>query len=233
MKHRIFTIASFFVFIVFPIKSQDYLKGREFERFFTHVEKMPQSLKNDPSKIVEYLKIPTRNNYELVEIIYYWIANNISYDVDGYMNQEYNAVDGLTVLETRTSVCEGYASLFKLLCDCAHIECEIINGYGKGYSYDGKRAEKPNHAWNVVRLDSQWKLIDVTWGSGYVKMSNDTLVYRKLLNLRYLFTKPEGFIIEHFPADPGWQLLKSPITIDEFYSKAFDDKIKDIYLYLY
>jgi transglutaminase/protease-like cytokinesis protein 3 len=214
------------------LKSQDFLDWNEYKRLWSYVELTPKSIENNPVLIVDYLKKGVSNKRELIEIIYYWIANNISYDVEGYLNNDFGDVDGLSVLESRKSVCQGYAELFKLLCDNAKIECVIISGYAKGPSYSGLRIEKPNHSWNAVELDNQWKLIDVTWGSGYVEIIDDSLKFKKNLNLGYLFSKPDGFIIEHFPEDPKWQLLTTPISINEFYSKEMDDKIEYIYRFL-
>ena len=229
---RNIVILGFLILIQLTITSQDFLDWREYERLYKHVELMPENLKKDPERIVNYLKKAAIDKRELIEILYYWISNNISYDVEGYSKTDYGAVDGLSVLKTRKTVCQGYAELFKLLCDKANIECVIITGYGKGYGYDGTREDKPNHAWNAVKLNNQWKLVDVTWGSGYIEAVNDSLVYKKNLNLGYIFTKPDGFIIKHFPEDSKWQLLDKPISMDEFYSKEMDEKIEHIIRFL-
>ena len=46
----------------------------------------------------------------------------------------------------------------------------------------------------------------------------------KILNLKYLFGKPDYFILNHFPSDEKWQLLEKPITKDEFSSTAWIEK---------
>jgi transglutaminase/protease-like cytokinesis protein 3 len=69
------------------------------------------------------------------------------------------------------------------------------------------------HAWNAVRLDGRWYLIDVTWDSGFLDGSAFTKKYRS----DYLFTLPEAFGIDHFPDDERWQLVPKPIARGEFF----------------
>ena len=64
----------------------------------------------------------------------------------------------------RKSICAGYSNLFKKLCDYSNIKCVIIEGYSKGYNYNGEILKEPNHAWNAVKLYDKWELIDSTWG---------------------------------------------------------------------
>lgn len=55
------------------------------------------------------------------------------------------------------AVCEGYARAFKTLMDSQNIECVIV----VGYFYNDNGQLEP-HAWNNVRLDGKWYLVDCT-----------------------------------------------------------------------
>ena len=215
-----------------PLKSQDYLNRIEYEKLWRHVISMPETQKKSPELIINYLKKATTEKRKLIEIIYYWMADNIVYDIERYLNENYESTNELSILESRKAVCQGYSDLFKTLCEKANIECVVISGFAKGFGYNRLKQEAPKHAWNAVKLNGEWKLIDTTWGSGEGKVINDSLVYEPNLNLGYLFSKSEGFIIQHYPEDPKWQLLDNPISIDEFYSKEMDAKINEIYRYL-
>lgn len=50
-------------------------------------------------------------------------------------------------------VCEGYAKAFKYMLDLLNIENIYITGKGGG----------DDHAWNAVKIDDEWLLVDVTW----------------------------------------------------------------------
>lgn len=58
------------------------------------------------------------------------------------------------------TVCCGYTSLVYKLCESKGIECYYVMGCaGENFKED----ETIDHAWNIVRLDNQWYLIDATW----------------------------------------------------------------------
>lgn len=54
-------------------------------------------------------------------------------------------------------VCEGYAKMFKVLCDAVDVPCLIVTGKA------GTDGTFENHMWNYVEVDGLWYLIDCTW----------------------------------------------------------------------
>lgn len=199
-----------------------FAQDSTFYRLYNHAKATPKSVEGNIDALAKHLKVITKNDKETVEIIYYWIGLNIAYDVDAYQSDNYNIITAESTLLTKKSVCQGYAELFAALCQAVEIECEVVSGYPKGFGYYGGRIPEANHAWNTVKVDNEWKLIDVTWGSGGLDNVDKDLVYRPLLSLRYLFPDPKEYIIDHLPEDPKWQLLKEPITEDTFYSTDFE-----------
>jgi len=159
---------------------------------------------------------------ELVRAAYVWIASNIIYDCEGYLRDYAIRNPGLYevsgVIATHKSICAGYATLFKNFCDEFGIECEIVDGFATGIGVDIKKVDPAhlgtNHAWNVVKVDDKWKLIDVTWGSGYVDDDCKTATLR--LNEKYFYTEPGAFIKSHFPEDTARQLLFPAFTPQRF-----------------
>lgn len=55
------------------------------------------------------------------------------------------------------AACEGYAEAFALLLRSAGIPCSTISG--TGYTRDGSES----HEWNIVEIDGNHTLVDVTW----------------------------------------------------------------------
>jgi transglutaminase/protease-like cytokinesis protein 3 len=46
---------------------------------------------------------------------------------------------------------------------------EKLDGFAKGFGYKiGEPLSTPNHAWNAVRIDGNWYLLDATWDAGVV-----------------------------------------------------------------
>src|SRR6185503_5445561 len=117
-----------------------------------------------------------------------------------------------TVLRRKMAVCDGYARLFKTMCDNAGIPCEVVTGYAR----TGWRASRfgSNHTWNAVYFDSAWHLLDVTWASGYTNYRGDEFTRR--FDERYFLTPPELFVADHYPEDVRWTLLKEAPVLNEF-----------------
>jgi transglutaminase/protease-like cytokinesis protein 3 len=88
----------------------------------------------------------------------------------------------------------------------------IVLGYAKGINYIVGENQQVNHAWNAVKIDKQWYLIDATWGAGTVINSS----FNKEFNPFYFAPPPEEFIYSHFPQKDKWQLLAQPYTRQKF-----------------
>ncbi|MBF0473678.1 MAG: hypothetical protein HQK93_08100 [Nitrospirae bacterium] len=178
------------------------------------LEKEDESLES----LAKYLTKDAKSDRAKVWSIYVWVTENIAYDVKGLQSGNYGDLSPNGVLKKRSAICAGYSGLFQNLAQLAGLLVVRISGYAKGAGYkNGQRFEKPNHDWNAVRIDNKWFLIDTTWGAGTV--GNDK--FNKNFEDHYFLTPPEQFIFGHLPEDKEWQLLKSPITKEEFESLPF------------
>jgi len=157
---------------------------------------------------------PATNQTEKAWSIYLWITDNIKYDFEsfkyGQMTYEQNIPDN--VLLNGKSVCDGYSRLFQELCQQLGLECEKITGYAKGYGYTiGQVIESANHAWNSVKIDDKWHLVESTWGAGYIINEQ----FSKNFNPYYFMTPAQLFLNEHYCEE--YQLQKQKITLDQFF----------------
>jgi hypothetical protein len=156
---------------------------------------------------------------ERARAIYRWITANIDYDVEGFTNGLIAAGGrGRTpeeVLAGRRGVCSEYSALFDRLCQLSGLEAVVISGFGKGsgYSVGSDIPESINHAWNAVKIDGHWKLVDSTWGAGYLDPSGGFI---KKFEEFYFLAPPEDLIWTHLPEDPAWQLLDPTVSREEF-----------------
>lgn len=198
----------------------------------------------DPAQLSQLLTAPYHTEREKVLSIFTWIAENISYyrNTPKYAPRRKNnsslmddddpidtgALKPLTeriaiqVLRQRRTYCDGYARLFKSLCDHADIRSEIVTGYARS---DMNRAEEKfssNHSWNAVYIDSAWYLLDVTWASGYSASSSGEFV--RHYDDYYFLTPPDQFIRHHYPDDLRWTLLKNPPPLYEFRYTPFKQR---------
>ncbi|MBE6455671.1 MAG: hypothetical protein E7014_04410 [Alphaproteobacteria bacterium] len=166
------------------------------------------------------------------------------------------------ILKTRLGTSFDYAELYHQLCQTAGLESVIIEGYAGKYVTTPRRSNPklqtvthalqqtgliPNYdmqkyeaAWNAVKVDNQWMLVDTYW------MHNEDRAYTakeirnnramekllqkreqktpniqeltkgKSLNNDYFDANPRKFIKTHFPFDNQWQLLPVPVTLSSF-----------------
>ncbi|MFC1545537.1 transglutaminase domain-containing protein, partial [Gemmatimonadota bacterium] len=164
---------------------------------------------------VQHLVSGERDRYQQVKNIHDWITDNIAYDTESYFSGSFPDQSFSAVLQTGSSVCEGYAGLFKKMCDLAGLECVKISGYARGYGYsvfDNEDVTETNHAWNAVRIDDEWQLVDATWDAGHV----DETSFIKRYSTKYLFLEPEKMIHTHYPAESIWQLLEPAVPASAF-----------------
>lgn len=195
-----------FLGIWLPLQAQLSVDFRAIDK---HAKKIPDQAATTIQTLSQYLIATASNDLEKVRSIYVWMTHNISYDKNAYK-------DGIgrinknnqDVLNRKTAVCFGYATLFKALCAEAGISCEVISGYSKGTLTAQPKLEEPDHAWNAVKIDSTWYLLDATWGSSLIDKTND---FVQTFEEGYFLTQSKHFVVNHLPADPMWQLLDCPI----------------------
>ena len=97
--------------------------------------------------------------------------------------------------------------LFKTLAGHAGFEAEYVTGKVRDElgMFDGD-----SHAWNAVRIEDRWFLLDATWNSSHGGREP------RPPSTDYLFTPPAVFGMDHFPRETEWQLRDEPLTRGEF-----------------
>lgn len=200
-----------------------------------HVQNVPFAT---PDSLAQQLTAPFTTDLQKVRAIFKWITDNIAYNVAVYQRpvrsrafkttatEVYDSIvesKGLdervaySVLRNKVALCNGYARLFKTLCDYAGIQSEIVTGYAR--TNMGSRKFKSNHTWNAVYIDSAWHLLDATWASGFITYGHDEFVQQ--FNEQYFLASPEQMIRSHYPEDPRWTLLTEPPTQAEYKQAPF------------
>ena len=119
----------------------------------------------------KYIK-PGMNDFEKEMTIIQYICATNEYDYEEYqkilekkanpaskvkINQDVYTAYGALV--NHKSVCAGYADAFSVLCEVSELESARISGPTKE---DG---DGP-HAWNMVKINGDWYLVDTTWEDG-------------------------------------------------------------------
>ena len=191
-----------------------------YEEIDRHALNAPASAKASVESLAAYLTKPAKNDREKARAIFRWIAGNIDYNMEAFFKGGGGAAGAEEVLKSGKSVCYGYSDLFLSLAREAGLEAARISGYGKGYGYQpGKDfSGSYNHAWNGVKINGSWYLIDSTWGAGYVSRERK---YVREFDDHFFMTPPSQFIYDHFPEEDRWQLLDEPVSKLKFENMVY------------
>lgn len=101
------------------------------------------------------------DTYEKIKFVYETLISQVHYRQDSPQNQNIRSV----FLEGST-VCMGYAKATQYLLNRMGIFCTLVTGTAG--------EENISHAWNLVKIGSQYYYVDTTWGNpGYQNPEED------------------------------------------------------------
>lgn len=142
-----------------------------------NIPTMMNALNATVDKIVRTTNANCSSDYEKAAFVHDLIVINCDYDTETYQNYLMNPSDGTSLAYTaygclvnRKAVCQGYSEAYKLILNKLNIECEVVSGKANNGEGIG------DHAWNYIKLDDGYYLIDVTWDDpvgGYCYKSNE------------------------------------------------------------
>lgn len=225
MRNLIFT----FFFICTNVFSQNYeLVDKTVLDYpsYSNLETLSKRINND-----------FKTEVDKARAAYTWIATNINYDIETTRRPKvFNTImyfsekDYQRQLKThlkrkveiallsKKALCEGYSAMFVELCELLNLEAKIIKGIAKVRPSEINSFKKSkNHAWNAIKINGKWQLVDVGWSNGFLDDTSGNWVND--FNDFFFFTKPEHFITSHYPELKKWQLIKKTIGLKSFYEK--------------
>jgi transglutaminase-like putative cysteine protease len=188
------------------------------------VTNMPDDAQTSIDAVGAYLAANIKDKRQLTKAVHDYVVYRLHYDFDAlakiqagdYANTPSQTAE--SVFASRTAVCEGYSRLMVALGKSAGLEIAFVTGYIRDSNrrlqisddpWDTSRNEAlegVSHAWNAVKLDGTWYLIDATWDDPTNGEPTTT----------YLFVPPQYMVFDHFPEEANWQLLEHPLTLGEF-----------------
>lgn len=117
-------------------------------------------LSNKIKEIINTIIGTEMDDFDKVLAIYDYLTTNIVYDTNVYNDLENSSYDHESfhlesALLKNQAVCDGISKALSALCGFVGIETERVIGTIGG----------TGHAWNKVKVDNEWYVIDATWGS--------------------------------------------------------------------
>lgn len=149
VKARIFTIGSTNILnIQFQYK---FSKDKLFQ--------MRDASQNKASQIIASIIKPGMTDLQKEKAIHDYIVTHTAYDYDNYLKGSLpgEVFNDYGVLINGKAVCEGYSKAMLKLMRMAGLEAKAVVGYG----LDG--SNKIPHAWNMVKINGAYTLVDATW----------------------------------------------------------------------
>ena len=179
---------------------------------------LPQEAETSIKSVADYIVRNEPNSYKQIKAAHDYVVSRVSYDLGVLTEGIRPSQKPLTVFHKRVGVCEGYARLFQALGKAMGYKTAYITGKVRrdlapidvipqarrlaNYGYDWTL-----HAWNGVKIEGNWYLVDTTWDDG------------NLYKTDYLLVPPAAMISSHFPSSKNWQLLPSTINHEAFENK--------------
>lgn len=109
----------------------------------------------EQQRILQQIIKPKATPIQKILAIHDYLVNNVVYDEDDYLGRKSSVISHTAygaIVENK-AVCEGIAYAFSLLAHKVGIEATVVNGIADG----------GDHAWNMIRINSDCYHIDVTW----------------------------------------------------------------------
>jgi len=184
-----------------------------------HVRSCPKEIKSDVDKLIPYLEEVSATDIEKARAIYVWLADNISYDAKSINKNKTGDNSAKGVLKSKKAICGGYASLYEYLGQKMGLEIHKVGGYCKSDLTEDSwdfADEDPDHAWNVIKINGEWRVFDATWGAGNGEDSRGKLEFTKSYTDNWFNLSPYEAIFTHFPEDTALILTTPKLTLEKF-----------------
>ncbi|XP_025109760.1 uncharacterized protein LOC112573518 isoform X2 [Pomacea canaliculata] len=221
-------------------RKEDIFRDESFVHVDQHVLKTPTKLLLGTFReLVVYLTSnPDWDDLEKVRAIFRWVTS-----VDVFSLEENGEAPKQSPMDYFFKIRNNlgnHAHLFSGLCQMAGIHCEIISGMNKSAAYEiGQKTDRKamGAQWNAVYVQNSWQFIDAFWASAclvgkrtgeWTLVDSDSTVDEEeegevtegttqhRVNEFYFLPSPEELIWTHYPDKREWQLLHSPVTLQQF-----------------
>ncbi|GAB7330583.1 hypothetical protein MBLNU13_g02169t1 [Cladosporium sp. NU13] len=166
------------------------------------INNVPQGL-NAAALAQGYICRPHRSDVQRLRAIFTWTAERITWE------EEYEShPDSRRVIQTKRGCSEEIAVLVRDMCNAVGLHSEVIRGYLKcpGEILDVQSMARPNHWWNAVIVDGEWRIMDCALASPtHPKRSLYSSASSQVAENWYFLARPTEICYTHVPLLPEQQ----------------------------
>jgi len=157
--------------------------------------KLHKAVSEEVDRVIASIISGSMTDEAKVKAINDYIINTAEYDYDALNSKDTflvdkelfkNAWNVAGIFLDKKAVCAGYAYAFKALADEAGLEAVYVGGLVGG----------EGHAWNKVKINGKWKLIDVTWNDSKSKPNEYYLITDEEAGKKRNQVQEKDFVID-------------------------------------
>ncbi len=165
------------------------------------------------------------SDYEIALAVYDWVMYKNAYNNEVLSLNTNQAVEhpafyleGIMYADNYGyAVCDGISKTYSLLCNMAGVEClRVVGEAGQNGAWGG-------HAWNKVKVDGNWYIVDATWGdvsmgvsykTGVIITTTHTDYYEMGMHNYFLVT--DEFVKDNHKEDSSHYPKTAPLPYNHF-----------------
>lgn len=177
-------------------------------RFISNLPPMTTSV----TLATTYVCRPYRSDVQRLRAIFVWVAEQIHWEEDFE-----GEVDTRRVIQTRQGCAEEYAVLVHEMCIAIGLHSEIVRGYLKkpGEIPEVNIMPRPNHWWNAVLVDDEWRHMDCCLASpSNPRRSLYSNAGSGTADFWWFLTRPSELCWTHIPEHHEQQHICPPVAYE-------------------
>lgn len=156
-----------------------------------------------------YVCRPYRSDVQRLRAIFTWVAERIVWE-DDYEGD----IDTRRVIQSKRGCSEEIAVLVMEMCLAVGLHAEVIRGYLKapGEDMDFEMVAHPNHWWNAVIVDGEWRIMDCALANPTnPRRSAYSSAGSQVAEGGYFLARPSEICYTHVPLLPESQHIVPPL----------------------
>jgi transglutaminase/protease-like cytokinesis protein 3 len=159
-----------------------------------------------------YVCRPYRSDVQRLRSIFTWVGEKVAWDDDLEGD-----VDPRRVILLKRGCPQEVAALVMEMCSAVGLQAEVVQGYLKspGEFVETDCLSRPNHWWNTVLIDGEWRIMDCSLASPtHPKRSLYSCANPQAADTFYFLTRPMEICYTHIPLHAEHQHICPPISPD-------------------
>ncbi|KAF7178723.1 hypothetical protein CNMCM7691_007541 [Aspergillus felis] len=160
-----------------------------------------------------YVCRPYKSDVQRLRAIFTWVSEKIAWDEP----VEELGIDLKRILQTRRGSPQEVAFLVKEMCAAVGLHAEVVQGFLKtpGELFELDSLSRPNHWWNTVLVDGEWRVIDCALANPTNPRRNQFVTSgSSAAESWYFLARPLEICYTHVPLHPEEQHICPPISPD-------------------